>query len=71
MEEAKVMKLQVPIWHKLNLTVEEAMAYSGFGRDKLYELTNGEDCSFVIWIGNCRLIKREAFEKYVQKLYSI
>lgn len=71
MEEAKTKKFQVPIWHKLNLTVEEAMVYSGLGRDKVYELTNREDCSFVLWIGNRRLIKREAFEKYVQKLYSI
>ena len=29
------MKLEVPIWEKSNLTLEEAVAYSGIGRDKL------------------------------------
>ena len=28
-------KFDVPIWHKTNLTVEEAAAYSGIGSQKL------------------------------------
>ena len=28
-------KFDVPIWHKTNLTVEEAAAYSGVGVNKL------------------------------------
>ena len=39
---------EVPIWFKLNITVEEAVAYSGIDRDKLYELRNREDCPFVL-----------------------
>lgn len=64
-------KYYVPIWHKLNLTIEEAIAYTGIGRAKLYEMTSKEDCPFVLWVGNRRLIKREAFDKYIAKLYSI
>lgn len=30
-------KFDVPIWHKTNLTVEEAAAYSGIGSQKLRE----------------------------------
>lgn len=45
--------------------------YSGIGRAKLYEITNREDCSFVLWIGNRRVIKRKAFEEYMEKAYSI
>ena len=31
-------KFDVPIWHKTNLTVEEAAAYSGIGSQKLREM---------------------------------
>ena len=57
--------------HKPNLSIEEAVAYSGIGRDKLYELTNPEDCPFVLWIGNRRMIKRKKFDEYIERQYSI
>ena len=49
-ENAVIRKIQVPLWHKMNLSIDEAAAYSGIGRDKLYEMTNKEDCPFVLWI---------------------
>ena len=39
---------EVPIWEKSNLTLEEAAAYSGIGINKLRQLTNDEDCEFVV-----------------------
>lgn len=54
---------QVPIWHKATLSMEEAMAYTGIGRDKLREMTNREDCPFILWNGSKRLIKRKEFER--------
>ncbi len=62
---------QVPLWHKSNLSIEEAVAYTGIGRDKLYEMTNKEDCPFVLWVGSRRLIKRKEFDEYISKAYSI
>lgn len=41
----------VPLWEKVNLTVYEAAAYSGIGADKLRELSDREDCEFVLWNG--------------------
>ena len=35
-------RLHIPFWLKSNLTVEEAAAYSGVGRNKLRELTDSE-----------------------------
>ncbi len=61
----------VPIWHKTNLTIEEAAAYSNIGLHKLREITNDEDCQFVLWVGNKRLIKRKMFDKYLMQIYSI
>ena len=67
----KAPKYEVPLWHKSTLSIEEATAYTGISRDKLYEMTNREDCPFVLWIGNRRLIKRQVFDEYIAKMYSI
>ena len=65
------MKKEVPIWEKANLTLEEAAAYFGIGINKLRELTNDEKCTFVLWCGSKRLIKRVQMEEYLAKMYSI
>ena len=65
------MKYEVPIWEKSNLTLEEAAAYFNIGVNKLRELTNDEDCRFVLYVGNKRLIKRKAMDKYIEGLYSV
>ena len=56
---------------KLNLTIEEAAAYSGIGVRKLYDMTGSEECPFVLWIGSRRLIKRKVFDEYIAKMYSV
>lgn len=53
------------------LTIDEATAYTGIGRDKLYEMTSQEKCPFVLWVGNRRMIKRRVFDEYIEKMYSI
>lgn len=65
------MKISIPVWEKTNLTLEEAAAYSGIGINKIRELTSGEDCKFVLWVGSKRLIKRKLFDCYIEKCYSI
>jgi excisionase family DNA binding protein len=64
-------KYDIPLYRKPFLSIEEAVTYTGIGRDKLYELTNPEDCPFVLWIGNRRMIKRRVFDEYIEKCYSI
>ena len=70
MEEC-VLKYEVPLWEKANLTIEEAAAYFGIGENKLRELTSDEDCKFVLWIGTKRLIKRRQFEQYLEHAFSL
>ena len=62
---------EVPIWEKSNLTLEEAAAYSGIGINKLRDLTNEQNCQFVLWVGSKRLIKRRLFDKFIEQEYSI
>ena len=61
----------VPIWEKANLNLEEAAAYFGIGINKLRDMTNENNCPFVLWNGNKRLIKRRAFERFLDSSYSI
>ena len=62
---------EVPIWEKSNLTLEEAAAYSGIGINKLRTLSDEEDCNFVLWVGSKRLIKRKAFDRFIENTFSI
>lgn len=61
----------VPLWEKTTLTVYEAAALTGVGADKLREISDREDCEFVLWNGNKRLLKRQKLEEYLEKAYSI
>ena len=65
------MRREIPIWEKSNLTLEEAAAYSGIGINKLRKLTESEQCSFVLWNGTKRLIKRRKLDEYMYRMYSI
>lgn len=65
------MRREIPIWEKSNLTLEEAAAYSGIGINKLRRMTESEQCSFVLWNGTKRLIKRRKLDEYMDKMYSI
>ncbi len=65
------MPKEIPIWEKSNLTLEEAAAYFNIGINKLRELSDSDNCSFVLWVGNKRLIKREKLDDYLSKMYSI
>ena len=56
---------------KITLTLDEAAAYSGIGKNKLRTLTDKEDCNFVLWIGSKRLIKREMLDEYIREAFSI
>lgn len=67
----KRKKLDVPIWHKSNLTLEEASAYSGIGVNKLREMTDEKGCRYVLFVGRKRLIKRQLLDEHINKLYSI
>ena len=70
-QKARNFMKEVPIWEKSNLTLEEAAAYSGIGINKLRQMTDDENCEFVLWIGNKRLIKRRKLDEYIEKMYSL
>lgn len=61
----------IPIWKKINLTINEAARYSGIGRDKLYEIAKTPHCQFVLRNGSHILIKRKEFEEYMSQITEV
>ena len=63
--------MSIPIWEKQNLTIEEASEYSNIGQKTLRKLISNPRCPFVLHIGNKNLIKRKAFDSYIEKIFEI
>ena len=61
----------VPVWEKSMLTLKEAAQYFGIGINKLRELTDAENCPYVLFVGNKRMIKRRALDTYLEQAFSI
>ena len=53
------------------LSIEATAELYLIGRSKLNELTNAEDCPFVLRIGGHRKIKKEASEECIMRKYSV
>ena len=60
-------ELELPVWQKMNITLEEAVAYTGIGKTNLREMSDKEDCPFVLWNGAKRLFKRKKLEEYLEE----
>lgn len=64
-------KLSVPVWEKINLTIEEAAAYSGISEKVLRNRIAENDYDFILKNGTKTLIKRRLFEKYLESVDAI
>ncbi|MSC84869.1 hypothetical protein EAI89_13420 [Eubacterium sp. am_0171] len=57
----------MPIWEKTNLTIRGAAEYSNIGINRIEELLKQPMCSFVLYVGKKKLVKRKAFEKFLSE----
>ena len=68
-EQCKINNVDVPIWEKYLLTIEEASKYFRIGENKLRKLAEENLMSnWVIMNGNRIQIKRKQFEKIIDTL---
>lgn len=56
----------LPIDHKMLLSIREAAEYSNIGINKIDELLKQPNCPFVLYVGTKKLVKRRAFEEYIE-----
>ena len=67
MEEKVKDNYDVRLSEKLLLTINEANVLSEIGQNKLRQLTIDPRCPFVFYVGKRRLIKRKAFEAFLDE----
>ena len=46
----EIVSYDIPLWLKPVLSVTETSIYTGISANKIYEMSESEDCPFVIWI---------------------
>lgn len=56
----------LPIDRKMLLSIREAAEYSNIGINKIDELPKQPNCPFVLFVGTKKLVKRKAFEAYIE-----
>ena len=65
-------KIDVPIWEKYMLTIEEASAYFRIGESKLRRFVEEhKDANWILLNGNRMQIKRKQFEKIIDEINAI
>ena len=61
----------IPIWEKMNLTIEEAAQYSNISSKTLRRFINECTPDLILKIGTKTLIKRKVFEKFLERTDAI
>ena len=58
--------MEVPVWEKYTLTIEEAAQYFRVGENKLRKIVSeNKDADYILWNGTRPQIKRVLFERYI------
>ena len=57
--------MRLPIDRKILLSIWEAAEYSNIGINKIDEMLKQPNCPFVLFVGTKKLVKRKAFEVYI------
>jgi len=69
---AKRSPPEIPVWHKLCLTIEEAAAYSNIGEHKLRKIARDpNNRNIILQIGTKTAFKRAEFEDFIAGLHEV
>lgn len=64
--------IEIPVWEKYTLTIEEAAAYFRIGENKLRRIiADDPNADYIIWNGSRAQIKRKKFEEFIDKTNAI
>ena len=56
---------------KMLLSIREAAEYSNIGINKIDEMLKQPNCPFVLYVGTKKLVKRKAFEDFIESRVAI
>ena len=68
---AKSKKMEVPLWERSLLTLEEASAYTGIGVYSLRKLAAKPNSKLILWVGTKKMFKRKKLDEYLENALSI
>lgn len=64
--------IEIPVWEKYTLSIEEAAVYFRIGENKLRRLiSENPDADYILWNGTRAQIKRKKFEEVIDELSAI
>ena len=64
--------IEIPVWEKYTLSIEEAAAYFRIGENKLRQLiAENPNADYTLWNGTRAQIKRKKFEEIIDNLSAI
>lgn len=67
-----VEKLDVPIWQRYTMTIDEAAVYFHIGRARLRALVSEDPYApYILMVGNRVQIKRKLFEEYLDSANAV
>ena len=58
--------MPLPIDRKMLLSIREAAEYSNIGINKIDEMLKQPNCPFVLYVAKKKLVKRKAFEEFIE-----
>lgn len=62
---------KIPPHLKMAMTIKEAAEYSSIGINKIESMLRAPNCSFVLYVGTKKLVKRKEFEEFISKTVMI
>lgn len=68
---SKYKNVEIPVWEKTLLTLNEASAYTGLGINRLRTIANSHQNELVVWVGSKRMFKRRKLDEYLEKSISL
>ena len=63
--------MHLPIDRKMLLSIREAAEYSNIGINKIDDMLKQPNCPFVLYVGTKKLVKRKAFEEFIESKVAI
>ena len=71
MNKTTQQDMHLPIDRKMLLSIREAAEYSNIGINKIDEMLKQPNCPFVLYVGTKKLVKRKAFEEFIESKVAI
>ena len=68
---SKYKNVEIPVWEKTLLTLNEASAYTGLGINRLRTIANSHQNELVVWVGSRMMFKRKKLEEYLENAETI